>query len=584
MNLDSEKQIQPEELTPIEKEIIEQYIMKVAPENYADILERDTRTEVALALSPIRKNILCWYPIPKNATILEIDANLGEVTGLLCEKGKKVIAIEENISKASAISKRYENKNNLEVKTENIKPSEEEKFDYVVIYQPEKIELAKNLVKPNGTILLATNNRFGIAYFAGASFKGKIYDTILAEQGPLYGKKEIEKLLQEQGLNQYQFYYPLPNYKMPNVIFSEQYMPNENTTKMMYNIMYEKGSVVVFDELKALKQLTKNGLFDFFANSYLVEIKMPEKKQTNPIHFISFNNNRKEEYQLATILEENKIKKQMISPKARKHMKSIELNTKNLKKLGFHMIDEIVEDEVISQYIEGDTFDKKIVTLLLQGNIEEAYGWIEKWYDYLKQKLLKNKRSDFNENIQASPEELEGLTILKNGYIDLVFENTFYQNDEFLFFDQEWYADGIPIEFLLYRAIQNMYAYNLEIENKYPKQKVLEKFGLITYIELFQRIEQYIQKDIIDEKMIEVNKQSLAQLHDINYTSILLNQIQDFEENDKKQNQYIYDLETDNKNKQKYIESLEEDNRNKQKYIEELEEQIQEKKEKRKFF
>ena len=248
------------------------------------------------------------------------------------------------------------------------------------------------------------------------------------------------------------------------------------------------------------------------------------------------------------------------------------------------MIDEIVNDEVISQYIEGDTFDKKIVTLLLQGDIEEAYGWIEKWYDYLKQRLLKNKRSDFNENIQASPEELEGLTILKNGYIDLVFENTFYQNDEFLFFDQEWYADGIPIEFLLYRAIQNMYAYNLEIENKYPKQKVLEKFGLTTYTELFQRIEQYIQKDIIDDKMIEVNKQSLAQLHDINYTSILLNQIQDFEENDKKQNQYIYDLETDNKNKQKYIESLEEDNRNKQKYIEELEEQIQEKKEKRKFF
>ena len=92
--------------------------------------------------------------------------------------------------------------------------------------------------------------------------------------------------------------------------------------------------------------------------------------------------------------------------------------------------------------------------------------------------------------------------------------------------------------------------------------------------------ENQITPEEIDEKMIEVNKQSLAQLHDINYTSILLNQIQDFEENDKKQNQYIHDLETDNKNKQKYIENLEEDNRNKQKYIEELEE----KKEKRKFF
>ena len=129
-----------------------------------------------------------------------------------------------------------------------------------------------------------------------------------------------------------------------------------------------------------------------------------------------------------------------------------------------------------------------------------------------------------------------------------------------------------------------MYAYNLEIENKYPKQEMLEKFELSRYIELFQRIEQYIQKDIIDSKMIELNKQSLAQLHDINYTSILLNQIQDFEENDKKQNQYINDLETDNKNKQKYIEELEENNRNKQKYIEELEVQVQEKKGKRKFF
>ena len=40
MNLVPEKQTQSEELTPIEKEIIEQYIMKDAPENYADILEK----------------------------------------------------------------------------------------------------------------------------------------------------------------------------------------------------------------------------------------------------------------------------------------------------------------------------------------------------------------------------------------------------------------------------------------------------------------------------------------------------------------------------------------------------------------
>lgn len=568
LNLAYHKEENEKNLIPIEKEIIEKYIIPNTPEKYIDILQNDTRVEVALALSPIRRNILCWYPFPKNANILEIGANVGEITGLLCEKGKKVIAIEENIEKAKAIAKRYEKTTNLEIIVGNIKDiSLEQNFDVIVIYQPEKIEIAKKLINPKGIIILATDNRFGISYFAGASYNGKIYESILNEEGPLYGKKEIEKLLQQEELKNYEFYYPLPNYKMPNVIFSEKYMPNEKTTKMMYNILYEKGSVVVFDELKALKQLTKNGLFDFFANSYLVEIKMPEYEQKNQVGFVSFNNNRKDKYQLATILQQNEIKKQVMNSKAKKHIKCIELNTKNLKKLGFNMIDEVIGEEVKSSYIEGDTFDKIIVTLLLKGETQQAHFLIEKWYSYLKERLLKNKRSEFNMNIEATREELEGLTILKNGYIDLVFENTFYQNEEFLFFDQEWYADGIPVEFLLYRAIQNMYSYNIEIENKNPKQKMLEKFGLEKYIELFKRIEKYIQKDIIDETKIKFNEQSLLKLHDINYTSILLNQIQDFEENDKKQNQYIEHLEKENQ-------SLKIDNQNKQEYIKNLEETI----------
>lgn len=493
-----------------------------------------------LDLERLKENIICWYPFKKGANILKMDTNT-----------------QINL---------------------------DEKFDYIILHEPEKIEVAKKYTKPNGTILLATNNRFGISYFAGASFHGRLYDTILKEKGPLYSKKEIEELLKQQGLENYKFYYPLPNYQMPNVIFSENYLPNENTTKLMYNIIYEKGSVVVFDELKALKQLTKNGLFEFFANSYFVEIKMPENKQNNKIDFISFNNNRKEEYQLITILENHQIKKKMINEKAKKHLKNIELNTKNLKKLGFEMIDDVVGNEIISQYINSDTFDKKLVTLILQGQIEEAEKWITKWYEHIKERLLKNKKANFNEKIQATQEELEGLTILKNGYLDLVFENTFYENEKFLFFDQEWYEDGMPIEFLLYRAIQNMYSYNAEIESKYTKQNMLEKFGLSKYIELFQRIEKYIQKDIIDEEMIEFNKQSLVKLHDINETSILYTKIQDCEENDKKQNQYIEDLQIDNQKKQNYIEELEKDNQKKQVYIQELEEQVRNKKEKKKFF
>ena len=398
---------------------------------------------------------------------------------------------------------------------------------------------------------------------------GRIYDTILENANKLYGKKELEKIFKNLKIKNYKFYYPLPNYKMPNVIFSDEYMPNENTTKLMYNITYEKGSVVVFDELKALKQVTKNGLFNFFANSYLIEMKLGNEKIDTDVRFVSYNNNRKEEYQLATIIKKENVIKKGISKKSEKHIKNIELNIKNLKKLGFNLIDEVNGNEIISKYVKEDTFDKLIIAKILDGNFNKAYKLISDWYEYIKTRLIQNKKSNLNENIDTKPEELENLTILKNGYIDLVFENTFYNNGDFLFFDQEWYEDGMPIEFLLYRAINNMYLYNLELEKHLPRTEVFEKFGLTNYLNLFEKIENFIQEEVINAEAVKINEKSLGYLHDINYTSLIMNQLKDFEENDKKQNYYIKALEDDNKRKQEYIEILEEKNKQYAKQLEE---------------
>lgn len=563
-----------EELNPIENEIIENYILQKSRNNYDEILKNDTRVEVAIALSELRHNILNWYHFDSNSKILEIDANLGEITGLLCEKTEKVIATEKNIKKAKAISKRFEDIQNLDVLVGDADIIDfEEKFDIIIIHSANRIETAKRHAKEDGKILLITENRFGISYFAGASFENEVFQTIINQDNTVYSKIEIEEILKNKGLNNYKFYYPLPNYKLPNVIFSDSYLPDENSTKMMYNLLYEKGSVVVFDELKALKQVTKNGLFKLFANSYLVEIKMPGNTDGNSVDFISFNNNRKKEYQLSTVLENNQITKNMINDKSKKHIESIKLNIENLKKLGFNIIDSSEENRVLSKYVDGHTLDKDIAKLIIDEKISSACDVIERWYDYLKDKFQNNVCKKINEKFGIKDERTEKMHILKNGYIDIVFENTFLKDDEFLFFDQEWYEDAVPLEFLLYRAIQNLYAYNSEIESKYLKQEMFKYFKIEEYIDIFEEIEKIIQNNIIDDTSVEFNNQSLKMLKDINYTSILVNQINDFEENDRKQNQYIKDLEQDNANKQKYIEALEEDNRNKQSYIDVLEEQ-----------
>ncbi len=543
---------------------IANYILQNDKSEYEKIIEREQDIDVFQSLSPIRKNILNWYPFKENSKILEIGANFGEVTEVFIEKASEVVAIEENEKKAEAIKKRYEMVPNLKVITDKLeKINIESKFDYTIIYSPNLIKYALNYTKLDGKILLATNNRFGICYFAGASKNGRIYDTIQNEKQDLYSKQEIEEELSRLEIKNYKFYYPLPNYKMPNVIFSSDYLPNENTTKLMYNIMYEKGSVVVFDELKAIKQLTKNKQFEFFANSYLVEIQNTQNQEKSNVKFVSFNNNRKEKYRLATIIQEDVAKqetvavKEMISPKAQEHMQNIKLNTKKLEELGFEMLDKIEENKVISKYIEGDTLDKIIAKNILNKNIEKAYELIDNWYKYIKDKLVKNKKSEINENIKVSKEELEGLTILKNGYIDLVFENTFYKDGKFMFFDQEWYKDGIPIEYLLYRAINNMYSYNLELNQILNETEIFKRYNIEKYIDLFKKIEEFIQKDIIDENMKAINNLSLEKLYDINCASLLVKQIENYKQNDAKQTKYITEIENDNKNKQSYINVLE---------------------------
>ena len=77
-----------------------------------------------------------WQKFDKDAVTLQMGGSFGEITGMLCDRCLKVIAIEPSYKKAQAMLKRYENKENLEVIVGTIgNITLNEKFDYVVIYE-----------------------------------------------------------------------------------------------------------------------------------------------------------------------------------------------------------------------------------------------------------------------------------------------------------------------------------------------------------------------------------------------------------------------------------------------------------------
>lgn len=275
----------------IEKEILD-YTEKYHENEFDKIFENDIRWPIFYHLTDIRKNIINWYPMKKNASVLEIGAGMGAITSVLCEKAGKVTCVELSKQRATAIANRNKECDNLEIIVGNLNDVKfDEKFDYITLigvfeYAPlytnsenpfvDFLTYIKSFLKPDGKILIAIENKLGMKYFAGApeDHTNLKYDGIQGysnkQSVQTFGKKELIDLLAKVGLKHTKFYYPLPDYKLPNVIFSDEYLPNEETIND-YNIYYYEGTKIEFDEKLAYNETIKNGVFDIFSNSFFVE-------------------------------------------------------------------------------------------------------------------------------------------------------------------------------------------------------------------------------------------------------------------------------------------------------------------------
>ena len=369
-NLEFYKEKQ-EELLPIEEEIIK-IIEEKKQEEYEEIIKKDLRLEIVYALSEIRENILNWYNFKENATILEIEPNFGEITGLSCNKANKVVAIEKSLKKAKAIEKRHAQKENLELIVGNLQDIQlSEQFDYIVItnifeYAPQYIEgtnpfeelikYAENKLKPNGKILLATDNKFGIQYWNGKRDidNTKEYREITMKrkknQCQLFCERQIRELLNNIKLN-YKIYYIFPNYKMPNLIYDENHKMSKEDISRNFTC-HIQDEVINFNENKALDRIVKEDkkIFNFFANSYFIEIS--KEQIENDVKYVTFTNYRKKPYRIVTIIKENEVIKKAVNELSEQHINNIIKNFEYLKQYNVDILEHEKDGEITSKYIK----------------------------------------------------------------------------------------------------------------------------------------------------------------------------------------------------------------------------------------
>lgn len=267
-------------------------------DNVMDIINSDSRWPILYHFSPVRQNILEWYDIKPNANILEIGSGCGAITGVLCRKAQKVTCVE--LSRRRSLINAYRNKkhDNLEIMVGNFNDIKlQEKYDYITLigvleyadyYTDAKdsfvsfLQNVSSYLKEDGRLLIAIENKFGLKYWAGFAedHTGRGFDGIegyveTESKVRTFSRDGLEKIIRKAGFNNVSFYYPMPDYKMPTEIYSDDYLPSKADINLGQN-SYDNNRLKLFDENLAYQNIIDENKFSFFANSFFVDAGFSE--------------------------------------------------------------------------------------------------------------------------------------------------------------------------------------------------------------------------------------------------------------------------------------------------------------------
>lgn len=465
----------------------------------------------------LRKNIIQWYPIDKEKEILQIGYIEPDIIFELCNKAKNVTIFVSSEEEKNKINMYSEN-----LKIEVIQDFENEsnykyKYDYVTLIgtleslenviekkayrRLEKLlKIAKQSCKDDGKIILVVDNKYGMKAWTTL----KADRNIICNQTYAISKKLINKLLEEQDLNESKYYYILPDYRGANAIFTDSYMPDLESINR--NFMYGDEKFENFNQTEAYIELLKEDSqsFAFFANSFFVEIGK-NKLEENEIKFVSYTNIRKEKYKIQTIIYNDRVEKKCANEESKKHIINIGKNIEIMNNKQIKTLDKYEDGKIISKYIENSpSYDKVLVKLLQNMQNDEFFNSIQRYKMDLLSKLeeieiekIKNNTIFDKYKIDCSEEIMKKMHFIKYGLWDLIFHNAFYIDKELYFYDQEWIEYNVPIEFIIYRAI----AYFPIAHSFIKTEELYKRLELEEYLEIFRKLDAKLQEEIRDEEI-----------------------------------------------------------------------------------
>ncbi len=475
--------------------------------NPIEVIRQNNQYKYHYFLSPLRHGLLEWYPFEKEGSLLEIGSGYGQLTSLFTQKVNRVVAVEDSKSKCDIISKRAEDAIVMLSDFDDIQL--DEKFDYIIlcnVFEYAKsffksknpyvdyLNYLKKFLKEGGVILLALSNRLGLKYFAGAKeehanqfFYGLngFNDTDIVQT---FSKTELEDIINAAGFSKYKFFYPYPNHEIPQVINTDKTV---NKIPFMGVTEFPDDRIQVFEEEIMNMTLSQDDLCQYFANSFLVEIRSSDMRYpTDDIDFIKLALNKKKEFQVTTtIWSDGTVSKSPVCPQAENHIKEMY----DASKYGMGRIKclnaEMKDGAIYYDFLKQGSFENMIVDAAIDNDKERFFKLIEDYYDALFY-------NSFESNEYSSEEFLNVFKVKSDitfhcherSFVDLNLGNLFIIDGEFTMIDYEWPFDfQIPLEYIFYETFRYYFYSNERVREFTSYEEIFNHFNLdIENIGLFE--------------------------------------------------------------------------------------------------
>lgn len=415
------------------------------------------------------QGLLNWYTFKENSSVLYIAGEFSGIYDLLVSRNLTVISVTIENSVQSEFLSKFNNY-----------------FDYIVCIKSLEIKKEpvailsswKQLIKTNGKLFLALDNRLGLRNFCGDKdvYTGSVFDgvenyknvppaSLKSLNGRCYSKKEIQFFLNSSGWTYSKSYSVLPNLQCPQLIYSEDYMPEERLSNR-YFPKYNSPETVFMEEEFVYDSLIENGVFHQFANSYLFECSLTNF--VSNVLSVTVSMDRGHNDSLATIIKnDNTVEKCALFPEGLNKLSLLVDNSKQLINKGVKVVVGKIEgNKFVMPYIKAETANKYLQNLLDTKQIDLFISEMDRFV-----KIILNSSDKVKDDSELGP-------IYEHGYLDLVPLNCFHINDDFVFFDQEFEEPYYPINVIVLRSIHIVYETDEKRNQILPYSFFFDRYNL----------------------------------------------------------------------------------------------------------